>query len=1436
MVLSLPFIHASIILRALMRTTFLFMVALGGLLSSIFAAPPPPELKNPKPLFDGKTLAGWECNPNPSLARVEDNSLTLGNEIDQIKRNDFLASTRDYTNFIIRFKIKLTGKEGFINSGFQIRSQRVPNSGEMKGYQCDFGEPNWYGAIYDEERRNKVMSASDMAALRPVIRTNDWNDYVIHAEGRRIRTWINGAQGTDFIEQDPTIPQFGKLGIQIHGGGKSKVQVKDIVIEELPAQPNFEGAAEPKKSSKVSPLTPEEERATFSLPPGFEIELVANESPGIGKFVTIAFDQQGRMWSMTALEYPVDANENPEAAKALYASIAKDKVVVFDKPFGPGPRQPRVFAEGLAIPLGILPYKNGVYVQHSPNIEFLSDTDGDGKADKKEIILSGFGYQDSHLFPHQFTRAPGNWIWMAQGAFNYGKVKTTRGVEQQFDQTRMAKFRYDGSDFDITSQGPCNIWGLVLKANGEAFIQEANDYGYPMMQFHEYANYPGCSDAQMKSYAPIYPGTAPDFQMGGTGLSGLALSDTNHWPHPYDNTFFIANPITRKIQAIRLHEDGPRYRLEKQPDFVLSSDEFFRPVAITVGPDGCLYIVDWYNKIISHNEVPRNHPERDKTRGRIWRVKHKDVKPFEVPDFTKLSENQLLGKLSDNSLYQTHLAWQAITDRQLTSLVAPLRKLATGGNVPALWALEGLRSADSPTLEKMAHDSDRNVRREAIRAIGEALPSHDALFLLNTIAGRDEFDPEVRAQTIRSAGLHVAGVPICAAFALPPITQPTGVSTHNGKPIKIREAYEREFQRYLVRLMFERHRVETAKFVASAFQTSDEIDLQKKRHGVGNAWEQPKFAEGLLLACLALEPKTAASKVALLLPAVRRPPTDEELLRLAQFPEEPNVPEALRKLLSSVDSLEALIRVRNKLDASAITPLLTDVARQLWSADEKARQLAIQLVTAFRLTAFENDLVGALQKPDSAQQITTLKALREIGTSQDELLSSLAKSTNDRNVRQEAILTLASSKSDRAPALIVDLWPGMNALQRRLSLERITSSKGGATALLASIKSGAFPKSDLESATLDKLNTVLPDNADLKQLLSELTAKFQPVLRLDGNNDSYLDTDITLDGPFTVETWIKLAPGIDNNDGILGAPGQLDLNFFDARFRVWAGPAADVLIAKKKSVADAWTHIAVTRDASSKLCIYINGELDNSDTKTFSPKLEHLKVGWSAPAKGTDGWLSEFRVWNRARSAEEIRADFDHSFEGQTADGLTHCFTGANWPNLHGSARIEKVEDSPALLKPDEAKLQSEKFARFQTLAQKPGDTAHGKSVFNTTCQTCHTVAGQGGQIGPVLNGAGAMGTEALLRAILTPNAAMEAGYRTFRVELKDGDVLDGFLVSQDNDAIVLRQPNAQDRRIPQDDVRRAGFTKLSMMPEGLLDSLPEKDAADLLAYLKTLK
>lgn len=196
--------------------------------------PVPPAQGRATPLFDGKTLAGWEGKPG--MWRVADGALTGGSGTENVNENEFLATTREFSNFIVRFQIKLTGSGGFINSGFQIRSQRVPNSSEMAGYQCDFGDPDWWGAVYDESRRNKVLSPSNMTAIGPAIRRNDWNDYVIRADGPRITTWINGVMGTDYREADPAIPQTGKLGIQLHSGGKAVVQVRNIAIEELARQ------------------------------------------------------------------------------------------------------------------------------------------------------------------------------------------------------------------------------------------------------------------------------------------------------------------------------------------------------------------------------------------------------------------------------------------------------------------------------------------------------------------------------------------------------------------------------------------------------------------------------------------------------------------------------------------------------------------------------------------------------------------------------------------------------------------------------------------------------------------------------------------------------------------------------------------------------------------------------------------------------------------------------------------------------------------------------------------------------------------------------------------------------------------------------------------------------------------------------------------------
>jgi putative heme-binding domain-containing protein len=172
---------------------------------------------------------------------------------------------------------------------------------------------------------------------------------------------------------------------------------------------------------------------------------------------------------------------------------------------------------------------------------------------------------------------------------------------------------------------------------------------------------------------------------------------------------------------------------------------------------------------------------------------------------------------------------------------------------------------------------------------------------------------------------------------------------------------------------------------------------------------------------------------------------------------------------------------------------------------------------------------------------------------------------------------------------------------------------------------------------------------------------------------------------------------------------------------------------------------------------------------------------------------------------------------------------------LGKGARLARTIDAPPLLTEDQARALDTKFARYSALAQKPGNHENGK-VLSTLCMACHQIGNTGGQLGPNLSSAGAMGLEAVLRNILTPNAAMEPGYRTFRVEMKNGDLVDAFFVSEEKDAIVVRQAALPDRRLAKSDVRSTRYIRRSLMPEGMLDALNDEQVTDLLGYLMSLK
>ncbi len=1441
-----------------------------GLVVACLVAPPAARAAE---LFDGRTLQGWEGDPK--WWRVQDGALTGGSLTEKVPRNFFLATTRSYQNFELTLKLKLTGVPGtgMINSGVQIRSLRVPGDTEMSGYQVDAGD-GWWGKLYDESRRNRVIAEPiDAAAVNAAVRKDDWNEYRIRAEGARLRTWINGVAALDYTETAPNIAQDGHIAVQIHSGGMALVQVKDVRLQELPdtpgprwrdvgpPPPRAPKKAAPKKSAAApgpvarplahnavasGPRTPEEQRRAFRLPEGFEIELVAAESEGAGKFVTVAWDARMRLWTMTALEYPVDANENQSASAALFARGGRDRVLVFDDPYGPGGAAgpPRVFADGLVMPLGLQPWRDGAFVQYGGDIRWYRDTDDDGRADRHEVVLTGFGTQDSHLFPHQFLRQPGGWMFVAQGLFNYSEVRRPGGAafadgatSVAFNQCKLARFRLDGSAWENVTAGPNNIWGLVTSRTGETFLQEANDQGYPVIPYTPGILVRTGSRERLRPYQPLMPPPLHPPQMGGTGLSGLALAEDGDGIFSQaaggagagDKLFLLANPITGAVQRVRAREENGRHRFEKLPDLLTCDDGWFRPVAIHFGPDGALYVVDWYNRIISHNEVPREHPDRDRSRGRIWRVRHRDQPRVRPPDLVALPDRELPALLGAPNAFVARQAWLEIGDRRAAGLAPELARIAadrtaaTDRRLGALWALESLQPVDTALLRACAGDADFNLRREAARLVVAApRPEADVVALLGPLAADPH--PMVRA-AVGDALRRVPGagpdfIAVAARLA-------RGPDTAGGEW----DRYERDFERYLARWAFETNPAATRALLASP---------------AGRALP----GEARLLAALALGGSEAARQVAELAPTLGRALGAEELGPLAAHAADPVPRAALAAALAPAATrpaaLRALLELRGDLDSAALGELLAGaVVAQLGEPDPAGRALGAEVAAAFRIQAAVPALVALVRDPAAVSRhpavLPALRALRELRAGEPELFAEIVRRPGAEPAwRNEALAALAALPGEAPASLQVRLLPGLTARERGQALQRLAGTPAGGRALLAGIAAGSVVADDLGASTLDRLRTVLPGDPAVEAWWRQRGGGVARALRLSGGAEDFAAARLELRGAFTVECWARLEAPIGNQDGLLGAPGRLDLNFHAARLRVWiGGGVGDIVVASRPAAPGVWTHYAVTRDEAGIFRVFVNGELDATSARAHAGDFTDLDVGRTSPKDaGTDGWLREFRVWSEARTARAIRDGFDRAYgpgSGRPAS-LRVVFSGDAWPALRGAARVEAVDDGPLLLTEAEAAAQGEKFARFRALAGARGNPERGRELFSALCLNCHQAAGRGGNLAPALDGVGHSGVEALLRHLLTPSAAMENAYRTFRVVTKAGEVWDGFLVEESPDAVVLRLPGSEDRRLSRSDLQSARYLPRSLMPDGLLESLPPEQVTDLFAWLKALR
>jgi len=510
--------------------------------------------------------------------------------------------------------------------------------------------------------------------------------------------------------------------------------------------------------------SPEEERKSFHLPPGFEAQLVADETQ-IHKPMNIAFDDRGRLWVTETVEYPYPAKEGTKP---------RDAVKVLDD-FGPDGRARRVttFADGLNIPIGVMPLGDGssALVHSIPAIWRLTDSDGDGTADKREAVYQTFESKDTHGMTSNFTWGFDGWIYADHGFANSSDVKAADGSRLVMNSGNTYRMRPDGSRLEQFTHGQVNPFGLSFSPMGDLY--SADCHTKPLYLLLRGAHYPsfGAPDDGL--------GFAPEMvthDHGSTAIDAALYYAADQFPKAFRDNLYVGNVVTNRINRDTIEWHGSSPRGIAQPDFLVADDPWFRPVCMQVGPDGALYVADFYNRIIGHYEVPLTHPGRDRTRGRIWRILYTGPEPHARPeapraDWTKATAAELIRDLDHPNLVVRIKATNQLANRGGAEVVKLLKEeldrvrrfamlnLPPRQNwsaVHALWALHRLDVLDPRELEVVA--SERYYLGGLVHAQHLLAERRDLTGAARdrVIAGLDDAEPLVRRAAADALGQHPA--------------------------------------------------------------------------------------------------------------------------------------------------------------------------------------------------------------------------------------------------------------------------------------------------------------------------------------------------------------------------------------------------------------------------------------------------------------------------------------------------------------------------------------------------------------------------------------------------------------------------------------------------------------------------------------------------------
>jgi putative heme-binding domain-containing protein len=1130
---------------------------------------------------------------------------------------------------------------------------------------------------------------------------------------------------------------------------------------------------------KTDPKTPEEERKAFHLPPGFDIELVAAE-PQIGKPINMAFDEKGRLWITQSREYPFPAPMDKPG---------RDKIQVlsdFDKKGHA--RKVVPFAEGLNIPIGLYPYKDGVIGYSIPYMYFFEDTNHDGRADTKSIVLGRFGYEkDTHGMTSSFRRGFDGWLYANHGFHNDSVLTARDGSSIAVNSGNTYRIHVDGSHIEQFSWGRVNPFGMMFDPLGNIYSSDCETFPiYELLRGGYYPSFGKPNDGL--GFAPAMM----DHKHGSTAIAGTVYYAATSFPPAFRDNIFVGNVMTCRIDRDSLIFHGSSPWAKEEPDFLSCDDPWFRPVDLQIGPDGAIYVADFYNRIIGHYEVPLDHPGRDRERGRIWRITYNGEKtPNKIPptvnnlDLTKASVSKLIKELGNPNITIRMLAMNQLTDRIGLDAIKPVTKMMLNKKssvfqkVHGLWVLHRLKALDPKILADAAHDKDRTLRVHAMRVYAEMrewTPEQHGIVL----AALDDSDKLVARCAADALGLHPQFENVRALLDAKEHAAEDDTHFIHVARMALRN-------QLMVPSIFER-------VPLAQWSKADEDTVA----GVCPGTPTPQSAE-FLMKHLQKYPESHETSREYLGFAARLLP-EKEIGGMVEF---------IRSHFGD-DMDFQLTLFKSVQDATAQRGGTLNDAERAWGM-EIAAQLAksVNELTAEWVNFPLREFTGianpwALQERESAdgkkaQFFSSLPGGEKLTGILRSKSFVLPEKLSFYMAGHDGPPEKPRQKKDLMRLLLADgheviektfaprndiaqkfTWNLSTNAGKQGYLEIVDGDTGGAYAWIAV---GRFAPEVVPMPTIE------PRAAEQrKQSAAELAKTFKL---------TNLEPQMT--------AWLA-DRNLEPNVRAASARALLTINpeaHFAEVGAVCTGADESDSVREKMATALSEMNTPESREVLMKSLetaperLQIQLALTMAGTQEGGEKLLELVEAGKAPKR----LLLQRKIAERLTAAKPVNY----------------------------AARIEKLTKGLAPLNEEIQKVIDTRRAQFNPARAK---AMLGEKVFQQNCSVCHSIDNHGGAVGPHLDGVGNRGLERLLEDVLDPSRNVDPYFRYSTVTLKDGTVFSGLQRREEGETIVFVDATGKETPVAKKDIESRVESQLSLMPDNFSEIIPLADFNNLMAFL----